>query len=271
MGKGADDHAERLSLYRAGGVDDGGGTMKPLGPLYDNPSPEVMAEMEAQHTQLEEPMKAFRQTTHDWMAASTKAFIALRNCRYRAGEDQGYLRICLEFVKTQAEYLARLLDDHVEERLQPEGTYVVAIMSVNSAQMFKDDLGGMFDIWTDPDGSGNATDPVRVYYGLPGSHHRDEDDGEEDGGEEDGDEEGAEEEAEEVVHYRIADECIAHPPKPAIPIAAKSAIKKNILTTTPNEEGFFDFNDFPAEPAPVQSRPAGPRKEERFKSKKETT
>jgi hypothetical protein len=235
--------------------------MKPLGPLYDDPSPEVMAEMEAQHTQLREPMKAFRQTTDDWMEASTKAFIAVRNSRYR-GEDQFFLRIFLEFVKTQAWYLERLLDDHVEERLQPEGRYLVGIMSINSAQMFKADFEGMFDIWTDPDGLGDATNLVRVYYGLPGSGLR-QDDGDEDWAEEEG--------AEEVVPE--PDECIANkePPKPVIPIDAKAAVKENGLTTIPNEEGFFDFNDVPAEPAPAQANPAGPRKEDRFKSKKGKT
>jgi hypothetical protein len=233
--------------------------------LWD-PSPEDEAEMLAQHIQLTEPMEAFRQTTEDWMDASTQASIAVLAAPYRfVGLDHFCLRFWIEHVKTQAKYIERLLDDHREERLQPERRYPVAVMSINSAQVFKRDFGGMFDISTEPDDDGDATNLVQVYYGLPGSDHREEDDGDEEGAEEEG--------AEEVVHDRIAAEWIAHkdPPEPVIPIAAENAIKENGLTTTPNEEGFFDFNDLPAERAPVQARPAVPRKEERFKSKKETT
>jgi hypothetical protein len=89
----------------------------------------------------------------------------------------------------------------------------------------------------------------------------------EDDGEGDGDEDWAEEEgAEEVVRYRIAD---GAPPKPVIPVAKKTAIKDKGLTTTPNEEGFFDFNDVSAEDAP-QAKSAEPRKEQRFNSKRRT-
>jgi hypothetical protein len=87
------------------------------------------------------------------------------------------------------------------------------------------------------------------------------------GGEDGGDEHCAEEEgAEEVVRNRTADGA----PKPVSPIAAKTAIRENGLTATPNEAGFFDFNEMSAEDAPAQAKLAGPRKEERFKSKKRT-
>jgi hypothetical protein len=85
-------------------------------------------------------------------------------------------------------------------------------------------------------------------------------------GEDDGDEDWAEEEgAEEGVRYHIAAEA---PPKPIIPIVAKTAFKENGLTSTPNEDGFFAFNDVPAKDTPAQAKPAGLRKEDRFKSKR---
>jgi hypothetical protein len=81
-------------------------------------------------------------------------------------------------------------------------------------------------------------------------------------------EDNEEEGAEEVVHHRIVEECITppEPPKPVIPIAAPTAIKESPFKEALKTDGWFNFGGLP-EASPEKTKPLGPRKEDRFKSK----